>query len=123
LKSKEFIAQGMPQEERLTDASWFALSLRIILIVILHKKSPVKFQDAIFDFLFDESIRSDHHSVQSPGEVLQRFYFIFEKKLLYSKNEGYRTAEIPSAIRLFEDFATSNTHDVEMTGIEPVCRR
>ena len=51
------------------------------------------------------------------------FYFIFEKKLLYSRNEGYRTAEIPSAIRLFEEFVTSDTQDVEMGGNEPPCRR
>jgi len=50
------------------------------------------------------------------------FYFIFEEKLLYSKKDGYRTAQIPSVIRLFEDFATSNTHDVEMAGIEPACK-
>jgi site-specific DNA recombinase len=51
------------------------------------------------------------------------FYFIFEKKLLYSRNEGYRTAELPSAVRLFEEFATSETLDVEMAGIEPACRK
>jgi len=59
----------------------------------------------------------------STKEQQSLFYFIFEKKLLYSRNEGYRTAEIPSAIRLFEDFAVAKPHDVEMTGIEPVCRR
>ena len=51
------------------------------------------------------------------------FYFVFEKKLLYSRNDGYRTAQIPSAIRLFEEFATSNTQDVEMGEIESPCRR
>ncbi|MFZ2072693.1 MAG: recombinase family protein [Minisyncoccia bacterium] len=51
------------------------------------------------------------------------FYFIFDKKLALSRKGGYRTLEIPSAVRLFEDFVTSNTLDVEMTGIEPVCRR
>ncbi len=51
------------------------------------------------------------------------FYFIFDKKLSYSVKEGYRTAPIPSVIRLFEEFSTSDTLDVEMTGIEPVCRR
>ena len=59
----------------------------------------------------------------STKEKQDLFFFIFEKKLLYSKKEGYRTAQIPSAIRLFEDFATSDTHDVELTRIELVCRR
>jgi len=59
----------------------------------------------------------------STTEKQSLFYFIFEKKLLYSRNGGYRTAETPSAVRLFEEFATANTHDVEMTRIELVCRR
>ncbi len=51
------------------------------------------------------------------------FYFIFENKLKYSVEEGYRTNKIPSAVRLFEEFSTLETPYVEKTGIEPVCRR
>ena len=51
------------------------------------------------------------------------FYFIFEEKLPYSLKEGYRTDKIPSAIRLFEQFALKNTDDVEMGGVEPPCER
>ncbi|MEI7765612.1 MAG: recombinase family protein [bacterium] len=51
------------------------------------------------------------------------FYFIFEKKLLYSKKDSYRTNKSPYAIRLFEEFVTTNSLDVEMTRIELVCRR
>ena len=48
------------------------------------------------------------------------FYFIFESKLVYNQETGYRTEKSPNAVRLFEDFAGVNTRDVEMTGIEPV---
>jgi len=51
------------------------------------------------------------------------FYFIFDEKLPYDKNTGYRTEKIPTAIRLFEEFATANPLDVEMPGIEPGCIR
>jgi len=51
------------------------------------------------------------------------FYFIFETKIPYDINEGYRIAELPTAVRLFEDFAVANPLDVEMAGIEPACTR
>jgi len=51
------------------------------------------------------------------------FYFIFDEKLLYSKELGYQTANIPCAVRLFEDFTTSSSLDVELGGIEPPCRK
>jgi site-specific DNA recombinase len=50
-------------------------------------------------------------------DVLEKhklFFFIFDSKLPYSKIRGYRTDKIPSAIRLFEEFATANPHDVDM---------
>ncbi len=56
-------------------------------------------------------------------EKQRLFYFIFEEKLPYSKKTGYQTNKIPSVVRLFEDFSTSNTRHVEMRGIEPRCRR
>ncbi len=59
----------------------------------------------------------------SISEQHKLFYFIFDEKLLFSVNEPYQTAQTPSAIRLFESFATSNTHDVEMAGIEPACKK
>ena len=34
----------------------------------------------------------------------------------------YRTDKIPSAIRLFEEFVTTNSQDVEMAGIEPASK-
>lgn len=52
-------------------------------------------------------------------EKRRLFYFIFDTKLPYSQKEGYRTDEIPSVIRLFEEFATTNTSDVVPAGIEP----
>ena len=48
-------------------------------------------------------------------EQQRLFFFIFEEKLPYSKKAGYRTDNLPYAARLFEDFATSNTQDVEIT--------
>ena len=55
-------------------------------------------------------------------DVLEKqrlFFFIFDEKLPYSKKAGYRTDKLPCAVRLFEDFVTSNTRDVEMARIEP----
>lgn len=37
------------------------------------------------------------------------FYFIFQEKLRYSHNEGYRTAKSYCYIRLFEQFDASNS--------------
>ncbi|MEK7088776.1 MAG: recombinase family protein [Patescibacteria group bacterium] len=56
-------------------------------------------------------------------EQRRLFYFIFDTKLPYSQKEGYRTNEVPTAIRLFEEFATTNPSDVEMGEIESPCRR
>ncbi|MEK7643612.1 MAG: recombinase family protein, partial [Patescibacteria group bacterium] len=47
------------------------------------------------------------------------FFFLFEKKLEYAKEGGYRTADLLSNTRLFEEFATANPLDVEAGGIEP----
>jgi len=46
-------------------------------------------------------------------EKQKLFYFIFMEKLPYDKNEGYRTTEVPSAVRLFEEFATSKPDYVD----------
>ena len=48
------------------------------------------------------------------------FYFVFDDKLTYHPKTGYRTAEIPTAARLFEDFVVSNSASVDHTGFEPV---
>ena len=58
------------------------------------------------------------HSVDV-REQRQLFFFIFEERLAYSKKAGYRTDKLPSATRIFEDFVTSNSQDVEMAGVEP----
>ncbi|NQV13389.1 MAG: recombinase family protein [Parcubacteria group bacterium] len=57
------------------------------------------------------------------GEKQKLFYFIFEQKLPYNQNEGYRTAGITSYTRLFEDFATQNPLNLEMAGVEPASRK
>lgn len=49
------------------------------------------------------------------------FFFIFDKKLAYDMEFGYRTEKTPQAITLFEEFSTQNSSDVEMAGIEPAC--
>ncbi|MEI6058797.1 MAG: recombinase family protein [archaeon] len=66
------------------------------------------------------------YSVWQKLEVKEQqglFYFIFDEKLPYDINSGYQTDKIPTAIRLFEEFATANTSNVEMGGIEPPCIR
>lgn len=52
---------------------------------------------------------------QSVGLVEQHtlFYFVFEEKLRYNQFSGYRTEKSPNAIRLFEDFVSENSRDVE----------
>ena len=47
------------------------------------------------------------------------FYFVFDQKLQYSIKTGYRTDEIPTTERLFEEFVTENSLDVHPLGIEP----
>src|SRR3989338_82044 len=66
------------------------------------------------------------YKIWSSVDVLEKhrlYFFIFEEKLAYSKKTGYRTDNLPCAVRLFEEFACVNSHDVEMGGIEPLCRR
>ena len=69
--------------------------------------------------------------LKSPYDVWQKvgvvekhslFYFVFDTKIPYDIKEGYRTDNIPSAVRLFSEFATANSCDVEMGGIEPPCK-
>ncbi len=48
-------------------------------------------------------------------DVLEKhrlFFFLFEAKLPYTKNEGYRTGDLLSTTRLFEEVATANSQDV-----------
>ena len=52
-------------------------------------------------------------------EQHELFFFIFDKKLVYIKNQGYRTSEMPTAARLFEDLAAVDSSDVDRTGFEP----
>ncbi len=47
------------------------------------------------------------------------FFFIFDEKLTYDPKSGYRTAETPTAIRLFEEFSEENSDNVDRTGFEP----
>jgi len=46
-------------------------------------------------------------------EQQELFFFIFEEKLSHNPKTGYRTDNIPYSKRLFEEFATANTHDVD----------
>ncbi len=47
------------------------------------------------------------------------FYFIFNGKLQYSINNGYRTSETSTAIKLFDSFIDTKPLDVDPRGIEP----
>lgn len=56
-------------------------------------------------------------------DVLEKrrlFFFLFEGKLAYSKEEGYRTGDSLSLTRLFEEITTDDSALVDPTGIEPV---
>ena len=52
-------------------------------------------------------------------EKQRLFFFIFEEKLRYNKNAGYRTDIMRSYVNLFEEFSAKNSQDVEMAGVEP----
>ncbi len=63
------------------------------------------------------------YSVWKKMEVEERhelFFFIFDEKLVYDRESGYQTANIPTAARLFENYVLSNSSYVDPTGIEPV---
>lgn len=47
------------------------------------------------------------------------FFFIFEGKLWYHRENGYRTDKVLSYTRLFESFVTSKSDNVDLWGIEP----
>ena len=53
------------------------------------------------------------------GEKHQLYFFLFEEKLAYSRNTGYRTDKTPTATKLFEDFVAENSLSVHPPGIEP----
>ena len=57
------------------------------------------------------------------GEQHRLFYFIFEQKLPFSQDGGYRTDKIQSYTRLFEEFVVQNSTDVEMVEIESTCNK
>lgn len=61
--------------------------------------------------------------VLNVNEQHRLFYFIFEEKVAYDMQEGYRTDKIPTAAKLFEAFAAESSTDVEMGGIEPPCNK
>ena len=75
------------------------------------------------------ALRKSRGLVKSPYSVWQKlslqeqrglFFFIFDEKLAYDPKDGYRTAEIRTAAKLFEEFVVSNSDYVDPTGFEPV---
>jgi hypothetical protein len=61
------------------------------------------------------------YSVWKKMPVLEQhelFFFIFDQKIVYSKIEGYRTAEMPTAARLFEDLAAVDSASVDSIGAQ-----
>lgn len=65
------------------------------------------------------------YSVWKKLELLDQhelFFFIFDDKIVYSKNEGYRTSETPTAARLFEGFAAveSSYVDIAHKSLNPI---
>jgi hypothetical protein len=63
-----------------------------------------------------------------PAVEKQRlFYFIFDKRIAYSRENGYRTAEAMPFSSLFEGFTKQNASSfdetscmVDLSGIEPL---
>ncbi len=48
------------------------------------------------------------------------YYLVFDGKLGYDRINGYRTAETQSKTRLFEQFATHQSSNVDLSGLEPL---
>lgn len=46
-------------------------------------------------------------------EQHELFFFLFDEKIVYARNSGYRTSETTTAARLFEDFAAANSSTVD----------
>ena len=55
-------------------------------------------------------------------EQQELFFFIFQEKLPYNQETGYRTDKTPQAVMLFGEFAGPKTQDVEMVGVEPTSK-
>jgi hypothetical protein len=51
------------------------------------------------------------------------FFFVFDEKLVYDRESGYRTADIPTAARVFEEFVIENSYSVHPKGFEPLTFR
>ena len=54
------------------------------------------------------------------AEKQRLFYFLFEKRLAYTKEDAFRTANELSSLRLFESFADLNSDYVDPIGFEPM---
>ena len=52
-------------------------------------------------------------------EKQRLYFFLFEARLPYTKGEGFRTGELLSSTRIFEEFCEQNSDDVDRTGFEP----
>ncbi len=105
------IEELAPQLDKLEQDQEQAIEMDIPYRTALEKasillKSPYKYWESV-DVL----------------EKQRLFFFIFDEKLPYSKNIGYRTDKIPMSTRLFEEFAVTNPLDVEMEGSEPSCNK
>ena len=57
------------------------------------------------------------------NEKHRLFYFLFEAKIPYSKEEGFRTAKKLSVTRIFEEFCDENSDTVDSRGFEPLTSR
>ena len=63
----------------------------------------------------------DPYSVWQKMEMIEKhdlFFFIFDEKLIYDSTNSYRTADIPTAVRLFETFVATNSSYVDPRRIE-----
>jgi len=96
----------------------------------LDAMGEFEIQDVELSVPYRTALATSVQMLRNPYEVWLRlelveqhrfFNFIFFEKLPYSKKEGYRTDKLSCAVRLFEEFATANTLDVEMPEFESGC--
>ena len=77
---------------------------------------------------YQTALSKSKQLIKSPYSIWQKldareqhglYYFLFEAKLAYHPKEGFQTANIATAAKLFEDFAAVNSSNVDRTGFEP----
>ena len=88
--------------------------------------------DLASELTYDEPYRTSYEKmtgmIKSPYSIWENattkqkqelFFFMFAEPLVYELEKGYRTPEKSCIYKLFDQFESGNSVDVEMGGVEP----